>query len=135
MHVPDWESNGSLWPHIHHRILAALLASQITAVAYFAVKEFVWTPILLILPVLTLIFHVYCKRNFRPLIDRVSLYMATEDYPELSTSAIVEAYTPIYLREGTPGIDRRDSSERIPSDRIIKVVASSSTASSTAAAV
>jgi hypothetical protein len=122
VHVPDWESNGSLWPHIHHRILAALLAAQITALAYFAVKEFLWTPILLILPILTLIFHVHCNRKFRPLIDHVSLYMATEEYPvQLTTSAIVEAYTPIYLREGSPGIDRRDSSERIPSNRILKL--------------
>jgi hypothetical protein len=114
VHVPDWESNGSLWPHIHHRILAALLASQITAIVYFAVKEFKFTPILLILPFLTLIFHIVCKRTYRPLIERVSLFMATsETKVQPSVSDIVQAYTPIYLREGAPGIDRRDSSERI----------------------
>ncbi|KAG0592601.1 hypothetical protein KC19_1G265900 [Ceratodon purpureus] len=130
VHVPDWESNGSLWPHIHHRILAALLAAQITAIAYFAVKEFVWTPILLLLPFLTLLFHVYCNRKFRPLIEHVSLHMATEEYPvQPTTSAIVEAYTPIYLRADSPGIDRRDSSERIPSDRIFKLDPSPSAAS------
>lgn len=114
VHVPDWESNGSLWPHIHHRILAALLAAQITAIVYFAVKEFLYTPILLLLPVLTLVFHVFTKRKFKPLIERVSLAMATKEMREQpSVSDIVEAYTPIYLREGAPGIDRRDSSERI----------------------
>lgn len=40
--------------------------------------------------------------------------MATSETKEQpSVSDIVEAYTPIYLREGAPGIDRRDSSERI----------------------
>lgn len=112
IHVPDWESNGSLWPHIHHRILAALLAAQITAVAYFAVKEFLFTPILLILPLLTLVFHVYCKRTWRPLIERVSLFMATEEVTvQPSTTTVVAAYTPIYLRADAARIHDQASTQ------------------------
>ena len=49
--------------------------------------------------------------------------MATEAFPVQPTmAAIIEAYTPIYLRDESEGIDRKDSTGRIPCDRVIQRV-------------
>lgn len=111
VHVPDWESHGSFWPHIHNRILAALLVAQITALGYFGVKQFPYTPILVILPVASAIFFMFCRNNYYPSIRYVSLWTASE-VPKAKppSEAIIEAYTPICLQEGHPGIrDRRSN--------------------------
>lgn len=111
VHVPDWESHGSFWPHIHNRILAALLVAQITALGYFGVKQFPYTPILVILPVVSAIFFMFCRNNYYPSIRYVSLWTASE-VPKAKppSEAIIEAYTPICLQEGHPGIrDRRSN--------------------------
>lgn len=111
VHVPDFESHGSFWPHIHNLMLSALFVAQITAIGYFGVKEFAPAPILIILPVLTVIFYMFCKKNYYPSIKVVSLYVAsdmTKNQPP--TSAIAQAYTPVVLQEGHPGIrDRRSN--------------------------
>jgi hypothetical protein len=100
VYVPDWESNGRMWPHIHNRFLAALLVSQITALGYFAVKQFPYT-VFLIFPILaTFAFYLFCKRNFYPSFAVVSLSVASQPAKEIpSTAAIVEAYTPTCLLE------------------------------------
>lgn len=96
--VPDWESFGSMWPHIHNRVLCALVVAQITGLGYFSVKSFPYTPILIILPILSLFFYLFCKRNYYPSFAVVSLYVASEVSKEMPTmTSITEAYTPIYL--------------------------------------
>lgn len=111
VHVPDLESHGSMWPHIHNRILAALFVAQITALGYFGVKEFLFTPILIILPVATVIFYMFCKKNYYPSIVVVSLWTAAETPKSRpSEGAIAYEYTPSCLQEGHPGIrDRRSN--------------------------
>jgi hypothetical protein len=109
--VPDFESYGSMWPHIHNRILAALFVAQITAIGFFGVKEFAFAPILIILPVLTVVFFMFCRKNYYPSIRLVPLAVAA-DAPKAQPSpgAITEAYTPTVLQEGHPGIrDRRSN--------------------------
>lgn len=96
--VPEWESNGRMWPHIHNRFLGALLVSQITALGYFAVKKFPYTVFLIFLPIATFAFYLYCKRNFYPSFAVVSLYVASQPVKETpSMVSIVEAYTPTCL--------------------------------------
>jgi len=99
--VPEWESNGRMWPHIHNRFLGALLVSQITALGYFAVKKFPYTVFLIFLLIATFAFYLYCKRNFYPSFAVVSLYVASQPVKETpSAVSIVEAYTPTCLLDG-----------------------------------
>lgn len=96
--VPSYESGGRMWPHIHSRILAALLLSQITMLGYFSVKEFPYSPLLIPLPVGTLIFGYICWRFYYPSFRFSPLVSACEEVKEmLSIDAIVEAYTPACL--------------------------------------
>ena len=114
--VPDWESFGSMWPHIHNRVLCALVVAQITGLGYFSVKAFPYTPVLIILPVLSWCFYLFCKRNYYPSFAVVSLYVASEVSKEMPTmNSITEAYTPIYLLPSTIA-DRRidDHGSRAP---------------------
>jgi hypothetical protein len=123
VHVPDFESHGSMWPHIQNRILAALFVAQLTAIGYFGVKEFAPTPILIILPVLTVVFYMFCKKNYYPSIKEVSLYVAA-DVPKSqpSSAVITEAYTPIVLQEDHPGIRERRSNLATKIDSTVNAV-------------
>lgn len=106
VYVPDFESRGRMWPHIHNRFLAALFVAQLTLLGYFGVKKFAYAPILIILPILTYAFYLYCKRNYYPSFAVVSLFVASQEVKEFpSVQACVEAFIPACLLEGENYVD------------------------------
>ncbi|KAI4312993.1 hypothetical protein MLD38_037775 [Melastoma candidum] len=63
----QYESVGAFWPHVHSRIIASMLISQLLLLGLLSTKEAAnSTPLLVVLPVLTLAFHKYCKNRFEP---------------------------------------------------------------------
>ncbi|XP_050211142.1 CSC1-like protein At1g32090 [Mercurialis annua] len=63
----QYESAGAFWPHVHSRIIASLLISQLLLMGLLSTKKAAnSTPLLVILPILTLAFHKYCKNRFEP---------------------------------------------------------------------
>ncbi|XP_028754713.1 CSC1-like protein At1g32090 [Neltuma alba] len=63
----QYESAAAFWPHVHSRIIASLLISQLLLLGLLSTKEAAKsTPLLVILPLLTLVFHKYCKHRFEP---------------------------------------------------------------------
>lgn len=86
----EYESAGAFWPHVHGRIIAALILKHVTLIGIFLIKgpvAFVKTPsggsikskilryvrdscsstpFMIALPVFTLVFHHYCKKRFEP---------------------------------------------------------------------
>nr|GMD09684.1 CSC1-like protein ERD4 [Ipomoea batatas] len=40
VYVPSFESYGKMWPHMHTRVVAALILYQLTMIGYFGVKKF-----------------------------------------------------------------------------------------------
>ena len=87
-----------MWPHIHSRIVASLLLSQLTMLGYFGLKQFVYVPLLTPPIVATLIFAYICQAFFYPSFKVSPLY-ATHGEPinPPSIESIVKAYTPAYL--------------------------------------
>ncbi|KAL4385775.1 hypothetical protein GQ457_15G008020 [Hibiscus cannabinus] len=64
---PQYESGAAFWPHVHSRIIASLLISQLLLMGLLSTKKAAnSTPLLVVLPVLTLSFHKYCKSRFEP---------------------------------------------------------------------
>ncbi|GER30298.1 ERD (early-responsive to dehydration stress)family protein [Striga asiatica] len=62
-----YESAGAFWPHVHNRIIASLLISQLLLMGLLSTKKATnSTPLLVVLPILTLTFHRYCKHRFEP---------------------------------------------------------------------
>lgn len=62
-----YESAAAFWPHVHGRIIASLLISQLLLMGLLSTKKAAnSTPLLVVLPVLTLTFHRYCKHRFEP---------------------------------------------------------------------
>lgn len=99
VYVPSYESNGRMWPHIQIRIIAALILSQLTMIGYFSAKEFVYSFLLIPLPVASLLFAYLCKKRFYTAFCVTSLEVACKDVKEVpSSSAIAEAFTPPCLR-------------------------------------
>ncbi|KAH7833754.1 hypothetical protein Vadar_009374 [Vaccinium darrowii] len=62
-----YESAAAFWPHVHSRIIASLLISQLLLLGLLSTKKAAnSTPLLVALPILTLSFHKYCKNRFEP---------------------------------------------------------------------
>ncbi|PSS01369.1 CSC1-like protein [Actinidia chinensis var. chinensis] len=63
----QYESVAAFWPHVHSRIIASLLISQLLLLGLLSTKKAAnSTPLLVALPILTLTFHKYCKNRFEP---------------------------------------------------------------------
>lgn len=101
VYVPSYESNGRMWPHMHTRILAALFLSQITMFGYFSIKKFIYSPLLLPLPFVSLAFGYVCKKRFYSSFRITPMEVACNNVKKApSLSSIVKAYThPCLLME------------------------------------
>ncbi|KAL8170556.1 hypothetical protein V2J09_022360 [Rumex salicifolius] len=74
-----YESAGAFWPQVHSRIIASLLISQLLLMGLLSTKLAAKsTPLLIILPVLTIVFHQYCKRRFEPAFSKYPLEEAID---------------------------------------------------------
>ncbi|KAL8228769.1 hypothetical protein R6Q57_013669 [Mikania cordata] len=87
--VPKYESYGKMWPHIHLRILASLLLFQVTMMGYFGVKKFIYTPVIIPLPVLTLLFAFVCNTKFHRFFQSTALEVVAcpelKERPDMET--------------------------------------------------
>ncbi|XP_044983020.1 CSC1-like protein At3g21620 [Hordeum vulgare subsp. vulgare] len=62
-----YESGAQFWPNVHLRIITALIVSQLLLLGLLSTKGLEEaTPALLVLPVLTIWFHKYCKHRYEP---------------------------------------------------------------------
>lgn len=82
VYVPTFESNGRMWPHLHTRILAALLLYQVVMVGYFSIKKFIYAPILILLPITTLLFAFVCRTRFYGFFKCTALEVACHELKE-----------------------------------------------------
>ncbi|KAK0589137.1 hypothetical protein LWI29_010182 [Acer saccharum] len=83
----QYESAGAFWPHVHSRIIASLLISQLVLLGLLSTKKALnSTPLLIVLPILTLAFHKYCKHRFEPAFRKYPLEEAmAKDIMERTT--------------------------------------------------
>ncbi|XP_071726662.1 CSC1-like protein At4g02900 [Rutidosis leptorrhynchoides] len=116
-----YESAASFWPDVHRRILIGLVISQITLLGLLSTKSAAnSTPVLLVLPFLTIWFHQICKNRFEsafrkfPLQDAMikdTLERATE--PQLDLKAYLkDAYIhPVFKGEQVELVDFEDEDD------------------------
>ncbi|KAF3546309.1 hypothetical protein DY000_02004723 [Brassica cretica] len=70
----EYESAGAFWPDVHRRIVIALIVSQLLLMGLLSTKHASRsTPLLFILPVLTIGFHRFCKGRYEPVFVRYPL--------------------------------------------------------------
>ncbi|XP_074271990.1 protein OSCA1-like [Silene latifolia] len=63
----EYESAAAFWPDVHGRIIGAMVFSQLLLMGLLSTKRAAsTTPFLVILPILTLWFHRFCKARFEP---------------------------------------------------------------------
>ncbi|KAE9594571.1 hypothetical protein Lal_00037502 [Lupinus albus] len=89
VYVPSYESYGRMWPHIHNRILASLILYQVTMFGYFGVQKFVYAPLLLPLPIFSLIFGFVTAKKFYPAFEHRSLEVAAHSLKEVPNMEMV----------------------------------------------
>jgi len=95
VYVPSYESYGRMWPHIHTRIVAALVLFQVTMFGYFAIKEFLYTVLIIPLPILSLIFFFVCRKKFYPFFQATALEVACRGFKEApNMEQVFRSYIP-----------------------------------------
>ncbi|XP_042028431.1 calcium permeable stress-gated cation channel 1-like [Salvia splendens] len=73
----EYESAAAFWPDVHARIIYALIFSQIMLMGLMGTKGiYEAPPVLIVLPVLTICFHLYCKGRYQPAFVRYPLQEA-----------------------------------------------------------
>ncbi|CAL0317584.1 unnamed protein product [Lupinus luteus] len=73
----EYESAAAFWPDVHGRIIYALVISQLLLMGLFSSKGVAnSTPFLIVLPILTIWFHIFCKGRYEPAFIRHPLQEA-----------------------------------------------------------
>lgn len=99
VYVPSYESNGRMWPHMHTRIIAALLLYQATMIGVISLKEFPYSSILVPLLPISFIFAYICHMRFYPAFANTPLEVAQHELKETpNMDAIYTAYIPPCLK-------------------------------------
>ncbi|XP_037409327.1 CSC1-like protein ERD4 [Triticum dicoccoides] len=99
VYVPSYESNGRMWPHMHTRIIAALMIYQATMIGIISLKKFYYSTILTPLLVISLIFARTRHARFYPAFAKTPLEVASQQLKETpNMSAIYTAYIPPCLK-------------------------------------
>lgn len=99
VYFPSYESNGRMWPHMHTRIIAALMVYQTTMIGVIPLKEFVYAPILVPLLPISVIFAYICHMRFYPSFTKTPLEVAQHELKERpNMEAIYSAYIPPCLK-------------------------------------
>ncbi|XP_010540605.1 PREDICTED: CSC1-like protein ERD4 [Tarenaya hassleriana] len=98
VYVPSYESYGQMWPHIHTRILAALLLFQVTMFGYLGAKIFVYAVLVIPLIVITLIFAYVCSKKFYLAFKHTALEVACRELKETpNLEQVFRSYVPTCL--------------------------------------
>lgn len=67
MYNQEYESGAAFWPDVHRRVITAMIIAQLLLMGLISTMDAAnSTPVLLVLPVLTIWFHYYCKHRFEP---------------------------------------------------------------------
>ncbi|KAL2474975.1 CSC1-like protein ERD4 [Abeliophyllum distichum] len=98
VYIPSYESYGRMWPHMYKRIMAALILFQATMLGYFIVKKFYYTPILIPLPILSLIFAFVCQKKFYRFFQSTALEVASPELKENpNMEGVFRSFIPLCL--------------------------------------
>ncbi|CAM8983770.1 unnamed protein product [Rhodiola kirilowii] len=93
--VPSYESNGRMWPHMHNRILGALLLYQVTMFGYIGAKKRLYSLLLLPLPIATLVFAYVSASKFYKFFKCTALEVACRELKEFpNMEHIYRSYVP-----------------------------------------
>ncbi|KAG8385243.1 hypothetical protein BUALT_Bualt03G0021800 [Buddleja alternifolia] len=106
VYVPSYESYGKMWPHIYTRIVASLILYQVTMLGYFSLKKFIFTPVLIPLPILSLIFVYVCNNKFYRFFQSTALDVARRELKETPNMEVVfRSFLPPSLSDEKGGGD------------------------------
>ncbi|KAG0541642.1 hypothetical protein BDA96_02G034500 [Sorghum bicolor] len=100
VYVPSYESYGRMWPHMHTRIITALMVYQTTMIGFIPLKKFYYVPVLVPLLPISIIFAYVCHMRFYPAFAKTPLEVVAQhdlkETPNMET--IYTSYIPPCLK-------------------------------------
>ncbi|KAK1318048.1 hypothetical protein QJS10_CPB04g00670 [Acorus calamus] len=127
----QYESGAAFWPDVHGRIITAMIISQLLLMGLMSTKGAAQsTPLLIVLPILTIWFHRFCKSRFEPAFVKFPLQDAmVKDTLERATEPnlnmkgyLQDAYVHPVFKDGggfgrPPTIDEEENNPLVPTKR------------------
>ncbi|KAG6483642.1 hypothetical protein ZIOFF_060294 [Zingiber officinale] len=125
----QYESAAAFWPDVVKRVIIAMIISQLLLMGLMSTKDGSLTIPILVLPLLTIWFHIYCKTRFEPAFVKFPLQDAmVKDTLERATEPLLnlraylqDAYVhPDFHREDIErplAIDEEENNLLVPTKR------------------
>lgn len=125
----QYESAAAFWPDVVKRVIIAMIISQLLLMGLMSTKHGSLTTPILVLPLLTIWFHIYCKNRFEPAFVKFPLQDAmVKDTLERATEPLLnlraylqDAYVhPDFHREDIErpvAIDEEENNLLVPTKR------------------
>lgn len=103
VYVPSYESYGRMWPHMHSRIMAALIIFQVLMFGYLGLKKFAYAALMIPLVVISFVFSYACNSRFYRSFMNTPLEVAFKDTKEIpNVDSVYVAYIPPSLKPEKP---------------------------------
>lgn len=103
MYNQEYESAAAFWPDVHRRVVIALIVSQLLLMGLLSTKKAARsTPLLFILPVLTIGFHKFCQGRYQPIFVTYPLQVFYS-YQEMSLLVFLVFLVSFFLFSGCNG--------------------------------
>jgi len=64
VNFPQWDSGGLYWPAAFNRVISGMIIAQLVMIAFFVIKQSPAGALVVPLPIITVLFSVYCHRHF-----------------------------------------------------------------------
>lgn len=124
VYVPSYESYGRMWPHMHTRIIAALMVYQTTMIGFISLKKFAYASVLVPLLPASIIFAYVCHMRFYPAFAKTPLEVVVRhDLKETpNMEAIYTAYIPPCLKpDKLEDLDAFEDAQSRATSRVLSI--------------
>lgn len=81
MYNQKYESGAAFWPDVQRRLIIGMVISQLLLMGLMSTKDAeISTPFLIVLPILTIWFHMFCKGRFESAFVKFPLQVRSAPY-------------------------------------------------------
>ncbi|PKU72157.1 CSC1-like protein HYP1 [Dendrobium catenatum] len=113
VYLPKYETGGQFWPIVHNSTIFSLVLMQAMAFGIFSLKKLpLASSLLLPLPVVTLLFHGYCRKRFEPVFQTFSAEtLIKKDRSEQNDPGMNEFFDKLKTAYNDPSLAPKDRSQ------------------------
>ncbi|KAL0903633.1 hypothetical protein M5K25_028025 [Dendrobium thyrsiflorum] len=115
VYLPKYETGGQFWPLVHNSTIFSLVLMQAMAFGIFSLKKLpLASSLVLPLPVVTLLFHGYCRKRFEPVFQTFSAEtLIKKDRSDQNDPGMNEFFDKLKTAYNDPSLVPKDRSQLV----------------------